>query len=160
MNVNLPPRERLRCPTELGLQVTLVRRRGAKKKEQRVPDLYSDVFALVVSGTALRRRSFPPVTTNGLHLIPTPQEGAHRDKVRGMSSRCERTDILQTHIQLQVTPTGINLVSADDFETWYFTVEVFGESLYQVSFLAFPFLESAQHQNRIAPGIRREKPSL
>lgn len=28
---------------------------------------------------------------------------------------------------------GINLLSADDFETWFFSIEVLGESLYQVS---------------------------
>jgi hypothetical protein len=29
---------------------------------------------------------------------------------------------------------GINLVKADDFETWWFTIEVMGESQYKVSF--------------------------
>lgn len=32
-----------------------------------------------------------------------------------------------------VTEAGINLVKADDFETWWFTIEVMGESLYKVS---------------------------
>jgi len=27
---------------------------------------------------------------------------------------------------------GITLLSADDFETWFFSIEVLGESLYQV----------------------------
>lgn len=29
-------------------------------------------------------------------------------------------------------PTGIKLLSADDFETWFFSIEVLGDSLYQV----------------------------
>ncbi|KAG6371556.1 hypothetical protein JVT61DRAFT_9262 [Boletus reticuloceps] len=29
--------------------------------------------------------------------------------------------------------TGIKLISADDFETWFFSIEVLGESLYQAS---------------------------
>ncbi|KAF8976311.1 ubiquitin-conjugating enzyme/RWD-like protein [Cyathus striatus] len=34
-------------------------------------------------------------------------------------------------IQTEGCPVGINLVKADDFATWWFTIEVMGESLYQ-----------------------------
>lgn len=33
---------------------------------------------------------------------------------------------------------GIKLLSADDFETWFFSIEVLGESLYQASTLCTP----------------------
>ena len=34
---------------------------------------------------------------------------------------------------VNIPPQGIQLVKADDFETWYFTIEVMGESLYKVA---------------------------
>jgi len=34
-------------------------------------------------------------------------------------------------IKVEGCPVGINLIKADDFSTWLFTVEVMGESLYQ-----------------------------
>jgi hypothetical protein len=37
---------------------------------------------------------------------------------------------------------GITLLSADDFETWFFSIEVLGESLYQVRALISEFLDS------------------
>lgn len=38
------------------------------------------------------------------------------------------------YVQLTDSPsiTGITLLSADNFETWYFSIEILGESLYQV----------------------------
>ncbi|GLB36583.1 putative ubiquitin-conjugating enzyme family protein [Lyophyllum shimeji] len=36
-----------------------------------------------------------------------------------------------TEIKNEGCPVGINLVKADDFSTWLFTIEVMGESLYQ-----------------------------
>ena len=34
---------------------------------------------------------------------------------------------------LCLVPPGINLLQADDLQTWYFTIEVLGESVYAVS---------------------------
>ncbi|KAH0590195.1 hypothetical protein H2248_000368 [Termitomyces sp. 'cryptogamus'] len=36
-----------------------------------------------------------------------------------------------TEIRNEGCPVGITLVKADDFETWWFTIEVMGESLYK-----------------------------
>jgi ubiquitin-conjugating enzyme E2 W len=36
---------------------------------------------------------------------------------------------------------GIKLLSADDFETWHFSIEVLGESIYQASPLRPPYLQ-------------------
>jgi ubiquitin-conjugating enzyme E2 W len=36
-----------------------------------------------------------------------------------------------------ISTAGINLLKADDFSTWWFTIEVMGDSLYQV-LLVFP----------------------
>ncbi|EIW86329.1 UBC-like protein [Coniophora puteana RWD-64-598 SS2] len=36
-----------------------------------------------------------------------------------------------TEINHEGTPTGIKLLSADDFETWFFSIEVLGNTLYQ-----------------------------
>ncbi|KAF9535780.1 ubiquitin-conjugating enzyme/RWD-like protein [Crepidotus variabilis] len=36
-----------------------------------------------------------------------------------------------TEIQNEGCPVGINLLKADDFQTWFFTLEVMGDSLYQ-----------------------------
>ncbi|KAG6902992.1 hypothetical protein C0995_008565 [Termitomyces sp. Mi166 len=37
-----------------------------------------------------------------------------------------------TEIRNEGCPIGIDLVKADDFETWWFTIEVMGESLYKL----------------------------
>ncbi|OBZ79964.1 putative ubiquitin-conjugating enzyme E2 W [Grifola frondosa] len=37
------------------------------------------------------------------------------------------------------TPVGIKLLSADDFQTWYLSVEVLGDSIYQCEVFALKF---------------------
>ncbi|KAG5651822.1 hypothetical protein H0H81_007294 [Sphagnurus paluster] len=39
-------------------------------------------------------------------------------------------------IKAEGCPVGITLVKADDFLTWWFTIEVMGESLYEVCCLS------------------------
>ena len=59
---------------------------------------------------------------------------------------------------------GIKLLSADDFETWFFSIEVLGESLYQAS----PFRTPCSLLNSVPLGgglqinvsLRRELPHL
>ncbi|KAG2132362.1 ubiquitin-conjugating enzyme/RWD-like protein [Suillus clintonianus] len=46
-----------------------------------------------------------------------------------ISSRRLRKEL--SEIQTEGCPTGITLLSADNFETWYFSIEILGESLYQ-----------------------------
>jgi hypothetical protein len=39
-----------------------------------------------------------------------------------------------------IVVAGITLLSADDFETWFFAIEVMGDSLYQVCGLIYEVL--------------------
>ncbi|KAL4254495.1 Ubiquitin-conjugating enzyme/RWD-like protein [Abortiporus biennis] len=50
------------------------------------------------------------------------------------------------------TPTGITLLKADDFETWYLTLEVLGESLYKGEVFALKF--------RFEPGYPISSPAV
>jgi ubiquitin-conjugating enzyme E2 W len=42
-------------------------------------------------------------------------------------------------------PTGVTLVKADDFQTWYFTLEVLGETLYKGEVFALRFTFSQRY---------------
>ncbi|KAI0314257.1 UBC-like protein [Amylostereum chailletii] len=44
-----------------------------------------------------------------------------------------------TEIQTQKLPEGIQLLKADDFETWFLSIEVLGESLYKGEVFALMF---------------------
>ncbi|KAH8834892.1 ubiquitin-conjugating enzyme/RWD-like protein [Flagelloscypha sp. PMI_526] len=48
-------------------------------------------------------------------------------------------------IQAEGLPVGINLVSADDFEEWFFTVEVMGESMYPGEVFTLKFTFDSQY---------------
>ncbi|PIL29932.1 hypothetical protein GSI_07843 [Ganoderma sinense ZZ0214-1] len=48
-------------------------------------------------------------------------------------------------IKKEGTPVGIELLSADDFSTWYLTVEVLGETVYQGEKFALKFRFDGQY---------------
>ncbi|KAF7367436.1 putative ubiquitin-conjugating enzyme E2 W [Mycena sanguinolenta] len=50
-----------------------------------------------------------------------------------------------SEIKSEGCPVGINLVKADDFSTWWFTIEVMGESLYQSEVHTLQFRFDAQY---------------
>ncbi|KAH9947407.1 UBC-like protein [Amylocystis lapponica] len=44
-----------------------------------------------------------------------------------------------TEMKTQGTPTGITLLSADDFQTWFLSIEVLGETVFQGEKFALKF---------------------
>ncbi|KAJ7630417.1 ubiquitin-conjugating enzyme/RWD-like protein [Roridomyces roridus] len=50
-----------------------------------------------------------------------------------------------SEIKSEGCPVGIKLVKADDFATWWFTIEVMGESLYQSEVYTLQFRFDAQY---------------
>jgi len=60
-----------------------------------------------------------------------------------VSSRRLQKELLE--IKQQGTPTGIKLLSADDFATWYLSLEVLGESLYQNEVFVLKFRFDGQY---------------
>ncbi|KAK7688173.1 hypothetical protein QCA50_008543 [Cerrena zonata] len=50
-----------------------------------------------------------------------------------------------TEITTAGTPCGITLLKADDFQTWFLTLEVLGESLYQGEVFALMFRFDSQY---------------
>ncbi|OCH85351.1 UBC-like protein [Obba rivulosa] len=48
-------------------------------------------------------------------------------------------------IQKQGTPVGITLLSADDFQTWLFTVQVLGDTIYSGELFALKFRFDGQY---------------
>jgi len=48
-------------------------------------------------------------------------------------------------IQTEGSPVGIKLVKADDFEVWWFTIEVMGESLYKEEVYTLQFRFDPQY---------------
>ncbi|PFH54696.1 hypothetical protein AMATHDRAFT_134247 [Amanita thiersii Skay4041] len=44
-----------------------------------------------------------------------------------------------SEIKSEGCPTGINLVKADDFEIWWFTIEVMGDSIYKEEIFTLQF---------------------
>lgn len=49
-------------------------------------------------------------------------------------------------------PVGINLVKADDFSTWWFTIEVMGDSPYKVSPIPESFTRCSLECSNMLPG--------
>lgn len=52
---------------------------------------------------------------------------------------------------LTLEQTGIKLIKADDFETWWFTIEVMGESQYKVLF-HLPYCTRPDHSLNVMTG--------
>lgn len=50
-----------------------------------------------------------------------------------------------SEIKSEGCPVGINLVKADDFSTWWFTIEVMGESIYQSEVHTLQFRFDSQY---------------
>ncbi|KAG9314745.1 UBC-like protein [Chiua virens] len=83
-----------------------------------------------------------------------------------VSSRRLRKELSEIHAE--GCPCGIKLLSAEDFETWFFSIEVLGESLYQgevfklmfrfdanypISSPAVQFVIDTDHQAPIHPHV-------
>jgi len=60
-----------------------------------------------------------------------------------ISSKRLRKELAE--IQIEGCPVGINLLSADDFQTWFFSIEVMGESQYQGEVFTLKFRFSPQY---------------
>jgi len=60
-----------------------------------------------------------------------------------IASRRLRKELVE--INTEGCPVGINLLKADDFETWLFSIEVKGESLYQDEVFTLKFRFDAQY---------------
>lgn len=87
-----------------------------------------------------------PLSTRNLHEAGRAMASVSSRRLRKELSEihaegcpCGNTFCLNV-VHLFTPHPGIKLLSADDFETWFFSIEVLGESLYQASPFRTPYL--------------------
>jgi len=96
-------------------------------------DLLRDIYlCCVVFGTASRLAAQQRLCV----VFPWPRSPLGVSRRSSLKSTSKGVQLVRKYARafplIWATPPGINVIQADDFETWYFSLEVFGDSLYKV----------------------------